>query len=75
MSFFLYSLLCHDELIFFGLCRCPSSDIERYKSGELPLSPPSKTYAATLIKGLVEGEQLDADGAANYINAAAARGL
>ncbi|KAG2646674.1 hypothetical protein PVAP13_2KG526600 [Panicum virgatum] len=54
---------------------CPSSDIERYKSGELPLVPPSKTYAATLIKGLVEGKQLDADGAASYINAAAARGL
>nr|CAB3454883.1 unnamed protein product [Digitaria exilis] len=54
---------------------CPSSDIERYKSGELPLAPPSKTYAATLIKGLVEGKKLDADGAANYINAAAARGL
>ncbi|CAN6225983.1 unnamed protein product [Urochloa humidicola] len=54
---------------------CPSSDIERYKSGELPLAPPSKTYSATLIKGLVEGEQLDADEAANYINAAAARGL
>ncbi|OEL32083.1 Histone deacetylase 5 [Dichanthelium oligosanthes] len=54
---------------------CPSSDIERLKYGELPLAPPSKTYAATLIKGLVEGEQLDADGAANYINAAATRGL
>ncbi|KAF8664173.1 hypothetical protein HU200_054921 [Digitaria exilis] len=54
---------------------CPSSDIKRYKSGELPLAPPSKTYAATLIKGLVEGKQLDADGAANYINAAAARSL
>jgi hypothetical protein len=52
-----------------GLRRCPASDIE---SGELPLAP----YAATLIRGLVEGKQLDADGAANYINAAAAaRGL
>ncbi|XP_062188769.1 histone deacetylase 5-like [Phragmites australis] len=54
---------------------CPSSDIERYKSGELPLSPPSKTYAATLIKGLVEGNQLDEAEAASYINVAAARGL
>ncbi|EER97493.1 hypothetical protein BDA96_02G383800 [Sorghum bicolor] len=54
---------------------CPASDIERFKSGELPLAPPSETYAATLIRGLVEGKQLDADGAANYINACAAKGL
>uniref|UniRef100_A0A0A8YWP9 Rpd3 n=1 Tax=Arundo donax TaxID=35708 RepID=A0A0A8YWP9_ARUDO len=54
---------------------CPLSDIERFKSGGLPLAPPSKTYAATLIRGLVEGKQLDADGAADYINSAAARGL
>uniref|UniRef100_A0A0A8YM31 Rpd3 n=1 Tax=Arundo donax TaxID=35708 RepID=A0A0A8YM31_ARUDO len=54
---------------------CPSSDIELFKSGELPLAPPSKTYAGTLIRGLVEGKQLDADGATNYINSAAARGL
>nr|ACF80379.1 unknown [Zea mays] len=54
---------------------CPASDIERYKSGELRLAPPSETYAATLIKGLVEGKQMDADGAASYINAAAARAL
>ncbi|KAL6656912.1 hypothetical protein ACP70R_004692 [Stipagrostis hirtigluma subsp. patula] len=54
---------------------CPSSDIERYKSGELPLAPPSKTYAATLIKGLVEGKQLDEEEATNYINSAATRPL
>ncbi|XP_040381717.1 histone deacetylase 5 isoform X1 [Oryza brachyantha] len=54
---------------------CPSSDVERCKSGELPLSPPSKTYATTLIKGLVEGKHLDSDAATSYINAAATRGL
>ncbi|GJN32991.1 hypothetical protein PR202_gb21543 [Eleusine coracana subsp. coracana] len=54
---------------------CPSSDIEKYTSGELPLAPPSKTYAATLIRGLVEGKQLDAVEAAGYINSAAARVL
>ncbi|KAL6841959.1 hypothetical protein ACP4OV_028471 [Aristida adscensionis] len=54
---------------------CPSSDIERFKSGELPLCPPSATYAATLIKGLVEGKQLDAEEATDYINTAAARAL
>jgi len=66
---------CNVIKISSGLCRCPASDIERFKSGELPLAPPSETYAATLIRGLVEGKQLDADGAANYINAAAAKGL
>ena len=48
--------------------------ILRFKSGELPLAPPSETYADTLIRGLVEGKQLDADGATNYIIAAAAKG-
>ncbi|XP_047064907.1 histone deacetylase 5-like [Lolium rigidum] len=54
---------------------CPSTDVARHKSGELPLAPPSETYSATLIKGLVEGKQLDTKEAANYINDAAARGL
>uniref|UniRef100_A0A0E0LN00 histone deacetylase n=1 Tax=Oryza punctata TaxID=4537 RepID=A0A0E0LN00_ORYPU len=54
---------------------CPLSDVERCRSGELTLSPPSKTYYATLIRGLMEGKHLDADAAANYINAAATRGL
>ncbi|KQK15369.1 histone deacetylase 5 isoform X1 [Brachypodium distachyon] len=54
---------------------CPSLDVVRHKAGELPLSPPSDTYSATLIRGLVEGKQLDANEAASYIDAAAARGL
>uniref|UniRef100_A0ACD5ULW2 Uncharacterized protein n=1 Tax=Avena sativa TaxID=4498 RepID=A0ACD5ULW2_AVESA len=54
---------------------CPATDVARHKSGELPLAPPSETYSATLIKGLVEGKQLDTNEAANYINAAAARDL
>ncbi|BAF22119.1 histone deacetylase 5 [Oryza sativa Japonica Group] len=54
---------------------CPSSDVERCRSGELPLCPPSKTYSATLIRGLMEGKHLDADAAASYINTAATRGL
>ncbi|KAG5247347.1 histone deacetylase [Salix suchowensis] len=36
---------------------CPISDVERFKLGELPMSPPSKEYACTLVKGLVEGGQ------------------
>uniref|UniRef100_A0ACD5YZU4 Uncharacterized protein n=1 Tax=Avena sativa TaxID=4498 RepID=A0ACD5YZU4_AVESA len=54
---------------------CPATDVARHKSGELPLAPPSETYSATLIKGLVEGKQLDTNEAANYINAAATRDL
>ncbi|EMS64604.1 hypothetical protein TRIUR3_22713 [Triticum urartu] len=54
---------------------CPSTAVAQHKSGELPLAPPSETYSATLIKGLVEGKQLDTHEAANYISAAAARSL
>jgi histone deacetylase 6 len=61
--------------LFVFPCRCPSTDVARHKSGELPLAPPSETYSATLIKGLVEGKQLDTKEAANYINDAAVRGL
>ncbi|KAM3384471.1 hypothetical protein ACQJBY_008856 [Aegilops geniculata] len=54
---------------------CPSTAVAQHKSGELPLAPPSETYSATLIKGLLEGKQLDANEAANYISSAAARSL
>ncbi|XP_037476478.1 histone deacetylase 5-like [Triticum dicoccoides] len=54
---------------------CPSTAVAQHKSGELPLAPPSETYSATLIKGLVEGKQLDTHEAANYISGAAARSL
>ncbi|KAI5007834.1 hypothetical protein ZWY2020_008882 [Hordeum vulgare] len=54
---------------------CSSAAVARHKSGELPLAPPSETYSATLIKGLVEGKQLDANEAASYISSAAARSL
>ncbi|CAK8563240.1 unnamed protein product [Lathyrus sativus] len=51
---------------------CSGLDIERFKSGKLPLCPPNKSYANTLIKGLVEGEQLSEEEAIAYIDAAAA---
>lgn len=50
---------------------CSLHDIERFKSGKLPLRAPNKAYANTLIKGLVEGEQLSEDEAIAYIEAAA----
>ncbi|XP_061364945.1 histone deacetylase 5 isoform X1 [Gastrolobium bilobum] len=46
-------------------------NIEHFKSGKLPLRAPNKAYANTLIKGLVEGEQLSEVEAIAYIDAAA----
>lgn len=50
---------------------CPLLDIERFKSGKLPVRAPNKAYANTLIKGLVEGEQLSEAEAIAYIEGAA----
>ncbi|XP_058754604.1 histone deacetylase 5-like [Vicia villosa] len=50
---------------------CSGLAIESFKSGKLPLRPPNKSYANTLIKGLVEGEQLSEEEAIAYIDAAA----
>lgn len=50
---------------------CPLLDIELFKSGKLPLCAPNKSYANTLIRGLVEGEQLSEAEAIAYIDAAA----
>ncbi|BAT76524.1 hypothetical protein LR48_Vigan01g273700 [Vigna angularis] len=46
-------------------------DMERFKSGKLPLRAPNKAYANSLIKGLVEGEQLSEAEAIAYIEGAA----
>ncbi|KAJ6396423.1 hypothetical protein OIU77_021456 [Salix suchowensis] len=54
---------------------CPISDVERFKLGELPLSPPSKEYACTLVKGLVEGGQLSEEEAIAYIEEASLKPL
>lgn len=61
--------ICND--IHINLTRCPLLDIELFKSGELPLCAPNKSYANTLIRGLVEGEQLSEAEAIAYIDAAA----
>ncbi|KAI9088396.1 hypothetical protein K1719_029845 [Acacia pycnantha] len=54
---------------------CLHSNIESFKSGKLPLRAPSKAYANTLTRGLVEGEQLSEAEAIAYIDAAAAKPL
>ncbi|KAG0492654.1 hypothetical protein HPP92_006052 [Vanilla planifolia] len=43
----------HDDVPILTMT-CPVSDIERFKSGELPVCPPAKAYENTLLKGLVE---------------------
>lgn len=56
-------------------CRCLLSEINRFKLGEVPLSPPSPKYVNILIKGLVEGKQLTEAEALNYIDVAASKKL
>ncbi|RWW14138.1 hypothetical protein GW17_00022112 [Ensete ventricosum] len=50
---------------------CSASDVERFKSGELPASAPAKDYMNTLVNGLVEGKQLTREEAVAYVNGAA----
>lgn len=59
----------------FYVCRCGLSDIERFKSGEVPLTAPAKGYVNTLVKGLTEGKQLSEAAAIDYINDATVRKL
>ncbi|GMI75735.1 histone deacetylase 5 [Hibiscus trionum] len=54
---------------------CPLSAIESFKSGEIPLFSPSKDYAGTLVRGLVEGKQLSEEEATTYIQVASTKSL
>ncbi|XP_078155091.1 histone deacetylase-related / HD-like protein [Carex rostrata] len=54
---------------------CLLSEINRFKLGEVPLSPPPPKYVNILIKGLVEGKQLTEAEALNYIDVAASKKL
>lgn len=54
---------------------CTVTDAESFKSGKFPICPPCKEYAATLIKGLVEGKQLSIEEATGYIEAASTKPL
>ncbi|WVZ13067.1 hypothetical protein V8G54_017597 [Vigna mungo] len=57
--------------IYDTLSRSSLIDMERFKSGKLPLRAPNKAYANSFIKGLVEGEQLSEAEAIAYIEGAA----
>ncbi|CAN4088374.1 unnamed protein product [Withania somnifera] len=50
---------------------CQLSDIDNFKSGKVSMCKPSKEYANTLIRGLVEGKQLSEEEATIYIQEAA----
>ncbi|XP_023633606.1 histone deacetylase 5 isoform X1 [Capsella rubella] len=54
---------------------CRPSAVEKFKSGEVPLRPPGKAYANTLIRGLVEGGRFSEEEAEAYIDNAASKPL
>lgn len=55
--------------------RCSLSDVESFKSGEIPLRAPAVEYANVLIRGLVEGGQLSEKEAMAYIQEASTKRL
>ncbi|ESQ31827.1 hypothetical protein EUTSA_v10003787mg [Eutrema salsugineum] len=54
---------------------CTLSAVENFISGEIPLRPPSKAYANTLVRGLVEGGRFSEEEAVAYIDNAASKPL
>ncbi|KAL0856375.1 hypothetical protein Bca101_061528 [Brassica carinata] len=54
---------------------CTLSVLEKFISGEVPLSPPPKAYANTLVMGLVEGGIFSEEEAWDYIDNAASKPL
>ncbi|KAG7613759.1 Ureohydrolase domain superfamily [Arabidopsis suecica] len=54
---------------------CTLSAVEKFKSGEIPIRPPAKAYANTLIRGLVEGGRLSKEEAEAYIDKAVSKPL
>lgn len=54
---------------------CSLSDVDKFKSGEVPSCAPSKDYADTLVRGLVQGRQLSEEDAVAYIHEAATKPL
>ncbi|PHT47636.1 Histone deacetylase 5 [Capsicum baccatum] len=54
---------------------CQLSDVDNFKSGKASMCKPSKEYANTLIRGLVEGKQLTEEEATSYIQQATNRPL
>ncbi|AED97416.1 putative histone deacetylase [Arabidopsis thaliana] len=54
---------------------CTLSVVEKFKSGEIPIRPPAKAYANTLIRGLVKGGRFSIEEAEAYIDNAASKPL
>ncbi|KAK4749615.1 hypothetical protein SAY87_027064 [Trapa incisa] len=54
---------------------CTLPDVECFKCGKIPLRDPSREYANTLVRGLVEGGQLSEEEAKAYIKDASLRPL
>lgn len=57
------------------ICRCTKSEMDGYKSGELPLCAPAKNYVNTIARGLVEGKQLTQGAAMAYLQEASVKPL
>lgn len=47
---------------------CQSSHVEKFRKGDLPMCAPPNDYRNTLVKGLIEGKQLNMDEANDYLN-------
>ncbi|KAI3766930.1 hypothetical protein L2E82_17009 [Cichorium intybus] len=54
---------------------CTRDHVEDFKTGKVPLRPPAKEYADTLVRGLVHGKQLSEDEAIAYIQEASTKPL
>ncbi|XP_048445588.1 LOW QUALITY PROTEIN: histone deacetylase 5-like [Pyrus x bretschneideri] len=54
---------------------CTKSEMDGYKSGELPLCAPAKNYVNTIARGLVEGKQLTQGAAMAYLQEASVKPL
>jgi len=65
----------HFFLNNFVFCSCTLSVVEKFKSGEIPIRPPAKAYANTLIRGLVKGGRFSIEEAEAYIDNAASKPL
>lgn len=55
--------------------RCTLSHVDCFKSGNFPMCAPSKDYANTMIKGLVEGKRLSEEEAVAYMKEASTKEL
>ncbi|KAL3640533.1 hypothetical protein CASFOL_015501 [Castilleja foliolosa] len=54
---------------------CTLSDVDNFISGKFPIKPPCKEYSNTLVRGLVEGNQLSEKEASTYIREASTKPL